>query len=203
MRKQIAAVAFGAAAVAAVACQDVVQPQVAREPSLARSGGTQAPTLLTTLIAPVERATALPADVTWSFVAGPNGFISSDAATGLTVSVPAGALADDVIITVTALAGTSVAYRFEPHGLQFGSSVLLTQDLTLTTVNLLSGLTLSGAYFTSDTLEFSAGGLAIVTEVIGALANPLTGRASFPIRHFSGYILASGRDDSTSTDGGQ
>lgn len=198
MRKALAVLSLGAVSVLAVACHDLVQPTAN---TLDRAGNSSA--LLSLLIAPVQRATPLAQDVTWSFTAGPNGGFSSDAATGLTVSIPSGALADNVTITVTALAGSNVAYRFEPHGLQFSRSAHLTQDLTRTTANLVSGVTLSGAYFATDTLETSADGLALVTEVLSAVTNPLTRTATFPIQHFSGYILASGRTDSTSTDGQQ
>lgn len=198
MRKALAVLSLGAVSVLGVACHDVVQPAAN---TFDRAGNPSA--LLSLLIAPVQRATPLAQDVTWSFTAGPNGGFSSDASTGLTVSIPSGALPDDVTITVTALAGSNVAYRFEPHGLLFSRSAYLTQDLTKTTANLLSGLTLSGAYFATDTLEISASGLALVTEVLSAVTNPLTLTATFPIQHFSGYILASGRTDSTSTDGGQ
>lgn len=201
MRKELAILVLGSVAVLGVACHDVVQPAAT---TLHRTGSAGSPSaLITSLVLPVERATPLAQDLSWSFIAGPNGGSSSNAATGLAISIPSGALADDVTITVTALAGSDVAYRFEPHGLLFSRSAYLTQDLTKTTADLLSGLTLSGAYFSTDTLELSSGGLALVSEVIGALVNPLTRTATFPIGHFSGYILASGRSDSTSTDGEQ
>lgn len=186
-----------AVAVFAVACHDAVQPNGAAEQTLERGGAPAM--LLNTLIAPVQRSTPLPEDVTWSFVAGPDGGATTNAATGLTFVVPAGAVAEDVTITVTALAGDAVAYRFQPHGVVFARSATFTQDLRLTTANVVSGLTLSGAYFATDALEFSPTGLVSVTETIGAVVNPLTRTATFPVRHFSGYILASGRAESDST----
>jgi len=172
-------------------CGEAVQP-LASPSNLV--GAVKDHSLTSLLIAPVQRSTPLPSDVTWSFQVGSGGATSSNSDVGLTVTVPAGAVSENVQITVTALAGQPVAYRFEPHGLQFGRNVYLTQDLNHTTLGLLSGLLLRGAYFATDSLELSTDGLAIVTEIIGAATNPLTRTTTFPIQHFSGYILASGRD---------
>ena len=188
---------IAASSVLAIAgCSDTVQPSLIS----ARPLDDRAPALLS-LIAPVQRATPLSQDVTWSFVAGPLGGSTTNTATGLTFTVPAGALSGNVTITITALAGSPVAYRFEPHGLVFAQNATIRQDLTVTTANLLTGLLLSGAYFSSDTLELDGSGLAIVSEVIGAITNPLTMTATFPVGHFSGYILASGRSEPDSTEG--
>ena len=65
---------------------------------------------------------------------------------------------------------------------------------------LLSLPLLSGAYFATDRLEFS-GDLAVVTEILPAVGNLLTKTASFPIKHFSGYILASGRSGGDEIEG--
>ena len=192
MRKRVLVGSFGVAAFAlATACSDLVQPV----PTSPAAGGQQS-ALTSLLIAPVQRSQALTEDVTWSFDVGPGGATSTNAAAGLAISVPMGAVSQPVTITVTALAANAVAYRFEPHGLQFNRSVYLTQDLRHTTLGILTGLTLSGAYFTTDTLELS-NGLAAVTEIISAWTNPFSRTATFPIRHFSGYILASGRDGTT------
>lgn len=146
------------------------------------------------LVPPVERRVPLASDVTWSFWAGPLGATSSNASVGLTISIPRGALASTQRITVTALAGAPVAYKFEPHGLVFAKSSQLRQDLKGTTADGLLDLgLLYGAYFATDRLELTSGGLAVVTEIIPALTSLLTKTVSFPIEHFSGYIVASGR----------
>src|SRR5687768_9866834 len=80
-------------------------------------------------VAPIERAMALAVDVTWSFTAGPDGAVSRNDEVGLTIIIPAGALDSTQTITVTALAGGPVAYRFAPH-LEFASAVGLVQDLS-------------------------------------------------------------------------
>jgi len=106
------------------------------------------------------------------------------------VSVPAGALATTETITVTALAGSAVAYGFSPH-LEFARDVRLTQVLTGTNAG--SGL-LTGAHFDGDVLQLTSDGLAAVTEIVPTVPNPLTATVRFDVSHFSGWIVASGRD---------
>lgn len=150
------------------------------------------------LVAPVQRTTPLANDITWSFTVGPAGATSSNAASGLTVRVPAYAVSSTTTITVTALAGSAVAYSFAPHGLQFNRDVILTQSLHGTNVGLLSAALLKGAYFGTEELEINPAGLAEVLEIIPATLSVLSWKASFPVEHFSGYILATGRGDSRS-----
>jgi hypothetical protein len=143
------------------------------------------------LIPPFQRKQPLPNDVSWSFYAGPGGATSSNSATGLTVRIPYGALSTSQLITVTAPAGSAVAYSFSPH-LTFNKSVVLTQDLRVTNAGLLS-LLLSGAHFAEDDLVINSDGLALVDEIVSALVNPLTRTVSFGVGHFSGWIVASGK----------
>ena len=145
------------------------------------------------LVPPVKRNTPLASDVTWSLVAGPDGAVSKNSSVGLTVSIPAGALSTTTTITVRTLAGSAVAYSFEPH-LEFDKAVTLTQSLSGTSAGGLLSLPLvSGAHFDGERLSLTSGGLAIVNEVVPALANIFTRTASFQVDHFSGWILASGR----------
>jgi hypothetical protein len=142
------------------------------------------------LVPPLKRTTPLTSDVSWTFVAGPGGATSSNSTVGLTVSVPAGALATTTTIRVTAVAGSAVAYAFEPH-LEFAKGVTLTQSLRGTTAGLLA--LYSGAHFDGDRPTFTSGGLAIVDELVPALGGLLTHTVSFKVDHFSGWIVASGR----------
>ena len=144
-----------------------------------------------TTVAPITRTTPLANDVSWSFTVGSGGATSSNASVGLTVSVPSGALSTPTTITVTALEGSAVAYRFEPHGLVFAKKVTLTQKLQGTSAGAQLLPMLSGAYFANDD-DLLGSGLALVSEVISGLLNPLTKTFSFPIEHFSGYLVASG-----------
>jgi hypothetical protein len=150
------------------------------------------------LLPPVKRTTPLASDVSWTFTAGPGGATSSNSDVGLTVVVPYGALATTQQITVTALAGAPVAYRFEPH-LVFSKKVYLTQSLRGTNVglvsSLLNSLLLSGGHFAGDQLEVNASGLAILNEAVPATTNLWTRTSTFGVEHFTGWILASGRAD--------
>ena len=151
----------------------------------------------------IERNTPLENDVTWSFTAGPFGATSSNAEVGLTITIPAGALATTETITVTALAGSAAAYRFEPH-LEFANKVRLQQ--TASTLNI-AGLLLPtwGAHFDGSAPEL-IGGMLNVTEQVPAVLSVLTGKVRFDVMHFSGWILASGNGnppDSSSGGGSQ
>jgi len=149
------------------------------------------------LIAPVKRNTPLASDVVWSFYAGSGGGYTSNSSVGLTVSIPPGALSNTVKITVTALEGAPVAYRFEPH-LEFSKKVYITQNLKGTSAGLLSSLLLKGAHFPGDSPVYTSSGLAIVDEVVPAILSNLLGllgrTATFGVGHFSGWILASGNE---------
>jgi len=108
---------------------------------------------------------------------------------GLMIVVPAFALQSPTTITVTAVAGSQVAYEFEPHGTQFLVPIWATQDLSGTSAT--QGAALYAAYF-SNVLDLDLlNGTALVSELFGTTA---WGKAvSFPIRHFSGYLIATGR----------
>ena len=175
---------------AALGCRDLASPT--GPDSLARSSHSSASLLGPAFVAPVERTVPLPTAVTWTFIAGPAGVVSSNAAVGLSVIVPPGALSSVQTITVTALEGSAVAYSFAPH-LTFERSVTLVQDLSGTRAAG-SLLPLLGAHFAGDVLEFT-NGLVEVTETVPAIISLLDGQARFGVSHFTGWIVASGRDE--------
>lgn len=143
------------------------------------------------LVAPAIRLAPLATDATWSFVAGPDGATSSHAGSGLTIVVPAGALASTQTITVTALAGPAIAYRFQPHGLRFDRPVDLHQSLDALAP---TDAHLRGAYFPDDVPAVDPlSGLTIVSELEPTKLDRTAGLVRVRIRHFSGYIVASGR----------
>ena len=152
-------------------------------------------TSITEALPVVNRLTPLANDVTWSFVAGPNGATSRNSATGLTVVIPQGALAANTTITVKALAGSVVAYEFQPHGITFAKPVTLRQDLSLTNVAAILGLTpMAGAYYNTSTLPLDpTTGLVTVNELEPTTVDLLHLAVSFKIGHFSGYVVACGR----------
>lgn len=147
------------------------------------------------LLPVLHRRTALSHDVTWSFVAGPNGTTNHNSTTGLTIVIPKGALSSYQTITVTAPAGSLMQYEFGPHGLQFAKQVELRQDLGLADLTVLLGLDqVKGAYYASPTLQYdSTTNTAHVDELEPTTVNLLTLSTSVKIQHFSGYILATGR----------
>jgi hypothetical protein len=204
MRTRSAGAVIGLAVATALvvsACSDAVVTApvapVASEqtnPNLLGLGGL----LGLTTVAPITRNTPLENDVSWSFTVGSGGATSSNSAVGLTISVPSGAVSAPTVITVTAIKGSAVAYRFAPHGLQFSRRVTLTQKLQGTSVGSQLLPSLSGAYFANDE-DLLDNGLALVSEVLSGLLNPLTRTFSFPIEHFSGYLVASGRSKDEGT----
>jgi hypothetical protein len=141
------------------------------------------------LFSPLQRNTPLAQDVSWSFTIGPSGGSSSNSAVGLAITIPSGALSSTQTITVTALAGSPVAYRFEPH-ITFNKTIYLTQNLSGTFAGLLNGLVMKGAHFAGSTPSYTSGGLAIVDEIVSGIV--LSGNFTFGVTHFSGWIPGSG-----------
>lgn len=139
----------------------------------------------------VTRATPLAKDIAVSAVIGPKGGKISIPEAGLTLVVPANAVKANTTFKATALAGKLVAYEFEPHGTKFAVPLQFTQDLRKT--SLLSALTaplMHGAYFTDRSMLNDQAGLALVSELRPVVVNLLKSQASFPINHFSGYLIS-------------
>lgn len=206
MRKHVSLIPLAVLSVAllATACSDANEPLAPMRSGTSASNplggmtewtGGVGSTVSSTLLPPIERTTPLAEDVTWSFDAGPLGATSSNAAVGLTIAIPAGALTSVQRVTITALAGDAVAYKFDPHGLVFERKVQLTQSIKGTTADEELLPALCGAYFATDRLELTADGLASVTELLSAVVDPFGRIVSFYIEHFSGYIVASGRTE--------
>ncbi len=155
----------------------------ASSPDYLLSGVLSSPITVTAL----KRTTPLPAPISASAYIGPLGGVISLPGAGLTVVVPALALSSKQIITVTALAGSDVAYEFAPHGLKFPLPLVATQSLgsTQAGAGLIDPKLLFVGYFTDATKD------NVISEVLDVGVS--AGVAVFPIRHFSGYIVASGR----------
>ena len=151
------------------------------------------------LVHPVRRQQPMSHEVSWSFDVDARGTTIRHPATGLTITVPAGAVAGPTHITVFALRGAPLAYRFEPHGLQFAQPIQLTQSLR--------GLLLGDAsqpiprlfagYFADDSLATdTTTGNARVIEILPVQIDVRAHDAIFSVRHFSGYTVASAVNDS-------
>ena len=110
---------------------------------------------------------------------------------GVTVVVPRGALAQTTTITMTARAGSLVAYDFAPHGITFAKPLVFSQQLRGTNASLLTAPLLQLGYYSDPSLLTKTGGL--VSQLLGGTLNTLTWTFTAPIPHFSGYIVTCGR----------
>jgi hypothetical protein len=112
---------------------------------------------------------------------------------GAKLIIPAGAVSKTTHFSITSVGGRFLAYNFEPHGTRFNVPVLLVQDLRGTSHK--NGGSVLGAYFADDSQLNSSTGNALVNEVLSVTLNEALHQVTLPIWHFSGYMLASGRDD--------
>jgi hypothetical protein len=139
----------------------------------------------------VTRAVPLAKDISVSAVIGPKGGTISIPEAGLTLVVPANAVQTNTAFKATAIAGKLVAYEFEPHGTTFAVPLRFTQDLRKTSLlGVLTAPLMDGAYFTDRSKLNNPSGLAIVSELRPVVVNLLKSQASFPIDHFSGYLIS-------------
>jgi hypothetical protein len=150
--------------------------------------GTTLPVLQ--LVQTLQRTTALPADVAVTQTVGAGGGTLSIPDAGVAVTVPAGALAAPTIITMTARAGTNVAYDFQPHGIVFAKPLTFTQTLGGTNASLLSSTGMQLGYYADDSQIGET--TALVSELIGGTVNWLSQTFTSRIGHFSGYVVSCG-----------
>jgi hypothetical protein len=147
--------------------------------------------LSTTTVKALQRTTPLATPLNASAYIGVLGGKLAIPGAGITVVVPPLALTSTKLVTVTALAGSNVAYEFAPHGTTFLVPLVVTQDLRYTQAKsggLINPLSLFVGYFPDDKNILS------VTELLNINLNLLNQTAVFTVTHFSGYIVASGRD---------
>lgn len=112
-------------------------------------------------------------------------------AAGLTVVVPPLSVVTSVTVTVTALAGSDVAYEFSPHGLSFLVPLVATQDLENTDARSsgpVDPLVLYVGYFPDSSHRTT------VTELLNLRVDLLGQTSTALLWHFSGYVWASGRE---------
>ena len=164
-------------------CSDPVASGASRTP------GHPANALLSgVLTSVVQRTLPLGRDYSASATIGTAGGTIRIPEAGFTITFPAGAVSAPVTVRATALAGSSVAYRFEPHGLVFQKDPTIAQDLSLTgVVNQLLTAQLAGGYFADESTL--GGGTVVVSEERPATLDLLRLRTTFTIRHFSGYAV--------------
>lgn len=142
-------------------------------------------------VAGVQRNVPLATPITVTKTIGSAGGTLSILAAGVTVTVPSGALSTPTVITMTARAGSLVAYDFAPHGITFVKPLVFTQKLAGTNASLLSVPFLKLGYYSDPRLLGKLGGL--VSELISGSVNLVSWTFTSNITHFSGYMLSCGR----------
>jgi hypothetical protein len=143
-------------------------------------------------VLPLQRLTPLAAPITVSKNIGILGGTISIPQAGLSVVVPPLAVTSTKTFKITALAGSNVAYTFEPHGTKFLTPLVATQSLVNTQARnggLVNALSLSVGYFTDNN------NVNLVTELLTVGVNLLNSTSVVTIWHFSGYMWAMGRAD--------
>ena len=140
----------------------------------------------------VTRTTPLTRSVTVSRTIGLFGGTLAIPEAGVSIYFPPGAVLRSTTITMTAPAGSAVAYEFGPHGARFLVPPVITQRLPGLDLNGSAPSGLTAAYFTDLSQVNLASGVSLVTELLN-LTVALGGQSvSFPVQHFSGYLIAMG-----------
>jgi len=129
-----------------------------------------------------------------SKVIGPAGG-SFSIANGIKVVVPPNAVSSNITFSVTRLPGVLVAYDFQPHGTVFAKPLIIQQPTLGTNLFKLDpAADIEGAYFPSSSLLDQTTGTAEVTEFEPTFVSADKAWITFTVQHFSGYIVASGRN---------
>ena len=139
----------------------------------------------------LQRTTPLASPITVTKNIGLLGGTLSIPQAGLTVVVPPLALTSTKTVSITALAGSTVAYEFSPAGTKFLLPLVATQSLANTqarTGGLINPLSLFVGYFADNS------NINLISEILSLNINLLNQLGVFTIWHFSGYIFASGYD---------
>ena len=138
----------------------------------------------------LTRKNPLAKDITVSAVIGKEGGSLSIPEAGFYLTIPSGAVREPTEFVVTALQGKLVAYEFGPHGITFSRAIFARQDLSLTDWRLLPFKPLTAGYFADIADLNTATKTALLSEVISGTTAPLTKQFTWPIEHFSGYVVA-------------
>jgi hypothetical protein len=142
-----------------------------------------------TTVSPLQRNAAISGQTTSATIGIFGGVLALPGA-GVVVIVPPFALNAPTTISVTALAGTNVAYEFAPHGIRFNVPLIMTQDLRGTQAGpggSLNPSLISVGYFQD------AANVTSVTELLNVGIGFGGTTATATLNHFSGYIYAGGR----------
>jgi hypothetical protein len=198
MRNLRTALVAIATAVALVACSDATPTQVASIPAprpsadLFSSSTTTISTTPTQVVG-VKRLQPLSQDVSTSVVIGVAGGWVDQPQTGAHLYVPAGTVSQPTTFTIRALAGSVLAYDFQPSGSKFTVPVTFVQEQRfVSATGIPRGVSLLNAklgYFASDADVDASSGSATVSELRSTLVVSTPKLLYFPVWHFSGYIV--------------
>ena len=155
-------------------------------------GIASATTVTKTLVTGAQRLSGLSSSITVTQAIGVDGGTLSIPQAGVTVTVPAGALPATTLISMTARAGKVISYDFAPHGTTFAKPLVFTQMLAGTNVTPFMVPLLQLGYYADENDLTLLGGA--VTELSAGSFNLLNGSFSSSIWHFSGYMVACGRE---------
>ena len=166
------------------------------------SGPASGPLVSPVLAQGLRRTKPLSSPVSVTKVISRDGDYIDVPGTDLRLEIPRGAFsAPRMTFTVTALAGSVVAYDFQPHGAVFNVPLRFVQKLgntNLKDVQPKAGFNSqwNGAYFAGPTALDAVTGLAAIAEFIPMDLGVMwsKGEISFQIRHFSGYMVCTGRE---------
>lgn len=143
----------------------------------------------------LRRTAPLTESVTITRTVGYDGGRIEVPGTGLTIIVPRGAVYSNTRITITALAGDQVAYEFGPHGLTFHRPLEVHQSMEGTYAEN-ADPSYEAVYFGNGSASddgLLGGLLGVVLELLNVEVDSVSQDLSFEVRHFSGYLVSSGR----------
>jgi hypothetical protein len=184
-------------AFAAAGCAADVSPTAPVAPSAASShdllglgGLTSGVVNALVPVTGLQRTTPLAQAITVTQNVGTLGGVIAIPQAGVSVVVPYGALKSTTTITMTARAGSLVAYDFAPDGIVFQKPLVFTQSLAGTNATALNALTMQLGYYDDASLLTATGGL--VSQLLSGTVNLLTWTFTSNIPHFSGYLVTWG-----------
>lgn len=195
--RRISALALALTLVACSADQIAAPTQMKAPPTDAQEGllggllGTVTGVLNLTSNEAVQRTKPLAAPITVTKQIGYYGGTLSIPEAGVTVIVPRGALMRTTTITMTARAGSLLAYDFSPTGTTFYKPLIFNQSLKGTNVTLLQVPLLRLGYYSDPGLLGEL--TATVADLLVGVTNLLDWSFTAPIKHFSGYVVVCGR----------
>ena len=143
------------------------------------------------------RSDVVASDLTVSAVIGREGGTFEIPAAGLKVTVPRNAVTEEITFTARAIAGDVIAYEFGPHGTQFRRPLVMEQRLSSTGWDLLGRPGhMEVGYFAQSTDVDQDRAEVKVREFLPVIVDHGEQVAQFRVRHFSGYMLSTGRRNS-------